>query len=442
MNKQEYNNVIETTVAQQTGKKDSLETTREVLNNMGVVLPQGDLKQVSEGLATDDYMGWRKCTVKEAQEYANVGTAVVAISDEQIALVAANEDEGQAVATSSAVMTLDETTPAIAVADTTFYANSRSGTTVAPETLFRPRLFNVLYNNYYISILDVKSTTDGLDILTCSLAEIMKNAGTYTLYDGGNHLSVDNFYDDWYIYAIETDAAPVYGLYKMREQENDDGDNNDPGVTISFIEFDCDLFFSFLFDPYDLVTQKELSDHINYVVASLNFESHNVHNNAIKNYFSNAENKGAYLIAEEYVKYIGSLAHSGYINTPNNYKTLDSDHRVKQEAERRNQLAQYDLITNEKIYISSELSLTTHEKYAILLTHTANVNFNSFAAEVVFHARALTDMFSGLDWYYNAAIRADMAIGEEEEYVLGLGDDYYDLESSLVREQVRYHGEK
>ena len=130
MNKQEYNNLIETTVAQQPGEKDALQTTREVLSNMGAVLPQGDLKQVSEGLATDDYMGWRKCTVKEAQEYANEGTAVVAVSKDKIALVAANEDEGKVAANSSAVMTLSDDISALAVADMAFYANSRAGTTV------------------------------------------------------------------------------------------------------------------------------------------------------------------------------------------------------------------------------------------------------------------------------------------------------------------------
>ena len=150
MNKQEYNNVIEATVAQQTGKKDSLETTREMLNNMGVVLPQGDLKQVSEGLATDDYMGWRKCTVKEAQEYANEGTAVVAVSNDQIAVVAANEEEGEIAANSSAVMTLDENTSALAVADMAFYANSRAGTTVSskePVTIWYDEVDN------YVKIL-------------------------------------------------------------------------------------------------------------------------------------------------------------------------------------------------------------------------------------------------------------------------------------------------
>ena len=130
MNKQEYNNVIETTIAQQSGEKDSLQTTREVLNNMGVVLPQGNLQQVSEGLATDDYMGWRKCSVKEAQEYANEGTAVVAIGNEQIALVAANDDdgEGEVAVNSAEVMTLDENTSALAVADMAFYANIETRT--------------------------------------------------------------------------------------------------------------------------------------------------------------------------------------------------------------------------------------------------------------------------------------------------------------------------
>ena len=130
MNKQEYNNVIGISVQKQSGTNDSLQIPREALNNMGVVLPQGDLKQVSDGLATDNYMGWRKCTVKEAQEYANEGTAVVAVSEDKIALVAANEDEGKVAANSSAVMTLDENTPALAVADMAFYANSRSGTTI------------------------------------------------------------------------------------------------------------------------------------------------------------------------------------------------------------------------------------------------------------------------------------------------------------------------
>lgn len=44
----------------------------------------------------------------------------------------------------------------------------------------------------------------------------------------------------------------------------------------------------------------------------------------------------------------------------------------------------------------------------------------------------------GLKKWYNSAIRADMAIGEE--YESGYYDKYYDLDSDMVQEQVKYHG--
>lgn len=37
-------------------------------------------------------------------------------------------------------------------------------------------------------------------------------------------------------------------IYKMREQENDDGDNDDPGVTVSFVSFDIAKLNSVLYE--------------------------------------------------------------------------------------------------------------------------------------------------------------------------------------------------
>ena len=90
---------------------------------------------------------------------------------------------------------------------------------------------------------------------------------------------------------------------------------------------------------------------------------------------------------------------------------------------------------------SSNLSL--YEKQAILTCFTGNVTFNSFAAEVQFHAEALYDWkadipFIGNEWY-SRALRADMAIGEE--YESGQYDEYYDLESDIVQDQIAIHGE-
>lgn len=86
--------------------------------------------------------------------------------------------------------------------------------------------------------------------------------------------------------------------------------------------------------------------------------------------------------------------------------------------------------------------MSYHEKYAILATYTGNVSLNSFAAEVKYHADALETWYGDLNLLgaYESAIRADMAIGEE--YQSGFTDTYYDLNSDIVQEQIRYHGEK
>lgn len=117
--------------------------------------------------------------------------------------------------------------------------------------------------------------------------------------------------------------------------------------------------------------------------------------------------------------------------------------RVPNALEENNQKAGYEVYDsiNHMININNANNLTIYEKYAILMTHTANVTFNSFAAEVLFHAEVLTAWWINAPFVgaYESAIRADMAIGEE--YESGVFDDYYDLDGELVSEQIEYHGE-
>ena len=107
-----------------------------------------------------------------------------------------------------------------------------------------------------------------------------------------------------------------------------------------------------------------------------------------------------------------------------------------------NQNAGYTVCDGEKITIQSPCCLSNFEKYAILATHTGNVSLNSFAAEVKYHAYALETWYGDLNLLnaYERAIRADMAIGEETQS--GITDQYYDLNSDIVQEQVQYHGKK
>ncbi len=122
MNKKQYNNVIEHTLQyeQPAQTDDSLATARAIFDNMGVALPQGDMKTVYETISTDNYMGWKSCTMQEAQAAANKGTAAIGISEDRIVVLSANDEE-QPVAQTASVMTLDENTSAFAVENIHFY---------------------------------------------------------------------------------------------------------------------------------------------------------------------------------------------------------------------------------------------------------------------------------------------------------------------------------
>ncbi len=68
MNKKQYNYIVDYTLkheqAAQTDNSPSV--TRAIFDNMGVALPQGDMKAVYETIKTDNYMGWKACTKQEA----------------------------------------------------------------------------------------------------------------------------------------------------------------------------------------------------------------------------------------------------------------------------------------------------------------------------------------------------------------------------------------
>ena len=127
MNKKQYNNVIENTLKHE-NTDDSLSTARAIFDNMGVALPNGDMKTVYETINTDNYMGWKSCTMQEAQAAADNGTAAIGISEDRIVVLSANDEE-QPVTQTASVMTLNENTSAFAVEGMRYYSYSYGGTT-------------------------------------------------------------------------------------------------------------------------------------------------------------------------------------------------------------------------------------------------------------------------------------------------------------------------
>ena len=125
MNKKQYNNIIANTLKHE-HTEDSLSAARAVFKNMGVALPGGDIKEVFETVKTDNYMGWKSCTMEEAQAAANNGTAAMGISDNKIVVLAADDAE-EPIEPTAEVLAITDSTPAVAVAGLQYYSYSYGG---------------------------------------------------------------------------------------------------------------------------------------------------------------------------------------------------------------------------------------------------------------------------------------------------------------------------
>lgn len=286
-------------------------------------------------------------------------------------------------------------------------------------------------------------TNDGFWMSRRSIADILLERDIRTFpNDRGEQRECGLFFDDWYLYAVE-EAGWVYSLVKLREQEHDEeagriGDRDTPGVTVSFIAFHPEILMQCLAEP-TMENRRKMNREINRVVSAKGQR----HHPALKRHFEKTESMGAYLIAEEYVRKIASLAENGKVSTPDAYKKAKKDSRLSAFIEKNNAAAGYTVCDHASIFIRDGEHLNSFEKLAILATHTADVSFPSFAAEVQYHACFLTPLaripipFLGHS-IYDSAIRADMTIDDCE---LEGPAPFHNLNSHWVRRQASCHPE-
>lgn len=321
-----------------------------------------------------------------------------------------------------------------------------SGGRVSPGNM--PSFFRELASQGYVGGGDIQCTADGFYAVTKSLADILIGQGITTFPNSQDEeRDCDKFFDDWYLYAV---PGNVYSLFKMREQEYDAengliADADTPGVTVSFIAFHTEALAKCLFSPVS-ANRKALNQEINRVVADRGQR----HHKALKAYFNRPQAEGPYWIAEAYVRFLAGLTRDGCIAVPKRYASLSRQAaaRPSRKAGRlpafiaaNNEAAGYTVCDQETIFIRDPGRLSVYEKNALLATHTADVSFHSFAAEVRYHARFLV-------WYariplpflgrsvYDSAIRADLTIAESE---LEGPAPFHNLNSKWVRQQQKYH---
>ena len=339
-----------------------------------------------------------------------------------------------------------------------------------------PDMFENFINTNNITADNLDLTDDGLFLTTTPISTILLNNGINYLPDGDTSpLDVNKYYDDWYVYAVKDGSNVKYGLYKMREEENDqnpdgddttDADADDPGVTISFVAFDGDLLAGCCL-YYEMDEKKyELYQALTKSIGPDEY----FHSDILAGYFADASSDGAYLIAEKAINFFANCFSGNVIIAPQNltdmfveYEALLDDpnpdeddlewcRRVPEALDLINTNAKIDSGNNEleifrevsypsgtyyTITVQDKNNLTIHEQHAILACFTGDVTFNSFAAEVEFHAECTENIASNIA--YGSAIRADMAIGET--YMRGFAEPYYELDSEIVQGQVAAHGE-
>lgn len=315
-----------------------------------------------------------------------------------------------------------------------------------------PNIFKCLLSDMCIDEHDILGTSDGFYMVHKSIANILATKSIFDFPDSsGESLACDKFFDDWFLYAVPNDNDYTYSLLKLREQEHDteDGspaDGDTPGVTISFISFESERLLDCLADPSD-ENRRKLNAEVNRVVAYRGQH----HHKALKRYFKNPESKGVYLVADRYVKTIASYAREGKLEVPDfykeivqqsiSYKTSVKLARLPRFVEALNKAAWRVVCDNEYIYLEDRDELTEQETLAILATHTGNISFYSFAAEVEYHARFLTPLakikipFFGRS-IYDSAIRADMTVGDTE---FEGPAPFYTETSKIVKRQYELH---
>ena len=314
-----------------------------------------------------------------------------------------------------------------------------------------PAFFKWLDDQKMISKDHLISSNDGFFMITESISSILISKGIETVPDREDRiLECKNYFDDWFLFAVPSREDYVYGLLKMREQEHDlergiQADDDTPGVTISFIAFDTGICKSCL-ENHSAENRKKMGMEINRVVA---YPKQN-HHPALKEYFIRPQAEAPYLVAEAYVYHIASFSTEGMLNAPKAYKEIYLKRtaspkyaRIPDFLEQNNKEAKKIVCDQEKIYIQNVKQLSRYEKLAILATHTGNVSYHSFAAEIRYHAMFLNKLMkirlpmAGSP--YASAVRADMSIGDKE---FQGPTPYYDLSGKLVSEQVKYHQEQ
>ena len=209
-----------------------------------------------------------------------------------------------------------------------------------------------------INCCNVRTSDDGFVFVGESITELLTNLGVTYDYD---------IYDDWHLFCVSSNDVNQFGLCKLRTANDLKG----PSFALPFYYFELDEFNA-LCNNKEYEAIDDMLD--NYTSQKFVHES-----DLLLNYFSDASNKGFYILADAYIQEIikfEQIVDKINVLSLNVYQkaTFDS---LASNLEKNNQC----------FYISDPKNLTNLEKDKILLLRSGNPNVYSFAAEINYHAQ-------------------------------------------------------
>lgn len=310
-----------------------------------------------------------------------------------------------------------------------------------------PDKFTEMINQRIINQSDIVKSNDGFIICLAPISDILEKYGynqksldSYSDRDNG----LDYYFDCWFPFCIQTGQEEALGMVKLCCEDN----NRTPKIAVPFIELSSDIF-----QPYSeenaIYTDQELE---RVSICS----DDNDPNSIIIEYFCSAYSEGLYIIPELYInQVIEKEVKDGILNICNNEKEYNicqyakdtiSYYKVGNGTEDI-----YDEDNNQLLIDTDNLSLA--QKQCILSVRTNNPNYNSVAAEIVYHARianalSIPRYHSSFDTtgdiidaiiraMYRSAIKADLSVDDNYKPE----SDYKDKNGIYMQEQIAIWGE-
>jgi hypothetical protein len=93
MTASQYKNILQWTLFfnKSLEEADNVSAIRTLFNALGVAFPNGTVEEATRVLNRNDYLGWRRCDIQEAQDYADKGIPTIVINGKEVIIICPND---------------------------------------------------------------------------------------------------------------------------------------------------------------------------------------------------------------------------------------------------------------------------------------------------------------------------------------------------------------